>query len=501
MSSIKALASQTVWYGFSTIASRFLNYLLTPLLTYLLSDAAGVRNYGELTILYAAIAFANVLFTHGMETAYFRFSHMEGVDKKELYRTSLTSLLVSTLVLAGIGWLFRGQIAHFFGLAPHPEYITFCLWIIAFDTLAALPFAYLRGEGRPKRYAFIKVAGILVNIVCTVWVIGFGPQFVQENPGSFYARWTAPFTATGLLLLCNLAASAVTFSLLFREWKGFRFKIDPVLWRKVLGYALPFVIIGLGGMVNETLDRILLQRLLPMSAGEAKEHVAIYSSVYKLAILITLFIQAFRMAAEPFFFKEAGNSKAPATYAKVMHWFVITLCAALLGTVLFLDGWQYMIGPAYRSGLGVVPILLWANVALGIYYNLSVWYKNTGNLGWGTVITLIGAAITLVFNIALIPHWGILAAAWATFACYFTMMLLSFFLGQKYYPIPYSMRATGSYLLLALALQAVHTLAGGYLPAGSRLLLGAGLYALFFFAVLKREKAMLKRLPVIGKWL
>ena len=185
MSSIKALASQTVWYGFSNIASRFLNYLLTPLLTYLLSDAAGMRNYGELTILYAAIAFANVLFTHGMETAYFRFSHMEGVDKGELYRTSLTSLLVSTVVLAGLGYLFRQPIAHFFGLAPHPEYITFCLWIIAFDTLAALPFAYLRGEGRPKRYAFIKVAGILVNIVCTVWGNWFWSAVCTGKWGQF----------------------------------------------------------------------------------------------------------------------------------------------------------------------------------------------------------------------------------------------------------------------------------------------------------------------------
>ncbi len=501
MSSIKALASQTVWYGFSTIASRFLNYLLTPLLTYLLSDAAGLRNYGELTILYAAIAFANVLFTHGMETAYFRFSHLEGVDKGELYRTSLTSLLVSTLLLAGTGYLLRQPVAHFFGLSEHPEYITFCLWIIAFDTLAALPFAYLRGEGRPKRYAFIKVAGIFVNIACTVWAIGFGPQFAAQNPGGFYAQWSAFFTPTGLLLLCNLAASATTFLLLFREWKGFRPKIDPVLWRKVLGYALPFVIIGLGGMVNETLDRILLQRLLPLAAGEAKQQVAVYSAAYKLAILITLFIQAFRMAAEPFFFKEAGSKKAPETYARVMHWFVITLCAALLGTVLFLDAWQYMVGPAYRSGLGVVPLLLWANVALGIYYNLSVWYKNTGKLGWGTAITLIGAAITLVLNIALIPYWGIWAAAGATFACYFTMMLLSFFLGQKHYPIPYKLRATGSYLLLALALQTVQHIAGNYLPASGRLLLGAGLYALFFFAVLRREKAMLKRLPVVGKWL
>lgn len=499
MASLKALASQTVWYGLSNIASRFLNYLLTPLLTYLLADASGMQHYGELTILYAAIAFANVIFTYGMETAYFRFSHQQEVDRESLYQTSLSSLVFSTLGLCGLLWLFRQPIANFFELAAFPYYITWCLWIIAFDTLAALPFARLRQESRPRRYAFVKVAGILVNIGCTVWAIGYGPRYIATHPESLYARWAAPYTATGLLLLCNLAASAFTFLLLFPEWKGLRFRVDKVLWGKVLAYALPFVIIGLGGMVNETMDRILLQKLLPGTKEAAKQTVAIYSANYKLAIFITLFIQAFRMAAEPFFFREAGNENAFKTYARVMNWFVITLCLALLTTVLFLDVWKYMLGAEYRSGLGVVPILLWANICLGIYYNLSVWYKNTGKLQYGTAITLIGAGVTLALNALFIPRFGMWAAAWATFAAYFSMVLLSWLWGKKLYPVPYDLRRIGGYLVVALVLQTIHLFLRPHLSSVLLIIEGAVLFVVFLLFVFWREKAGLARMPVVGK--
>lgn len=500
MASLKALASQTVWYGLSNIASRFLNYLLTPLLTYLLADASGMQHYGELTILYAAIAFANVIFTYGMETAYFRFSNQKDVNREALYQTSLSSLLFSTLGLCGILYLFRQPVAAFFELSAFPYYITWCLWIIAFDTLAALPFARLRQEGRPRRYAFVKVSGILVNIVCTVWAIGYGPRYIAAHPESLYARWAAPYTATGLLLLSNLAASAFTFLMLFPEWKSLRFRIDAALWKKVLAYALPFVIIGLGGMVNETIDRILLQKLLPGTQEAAKQTVAIYSANYKLAIFITLFIQAFRMAAEPFFFREAGAENAHKTYARVMNWFVITLCLALLTTVLFLDVWKYMVGAPYRSGLGIVPILLWANVCLGIYYNLSVWYKNTGKLGYGTAITLIGAAVTLVLNVLFIPRFGMWAAAWTTFAAYFVMVVLSWVWGQKFYPVPYDLKRVGSYLGMALLLQMVHLFMRGHLSKPVLLVEGVALFGVFLFFVFWKEKEGLGRMPVVGKW-
>ncbi len=500
MASLKALASQTVWYGLSNIASRFLNYLLTPLLTYLLADASGMQHYGELTILYSAIAFANVVFTYGMETAYFRFSHREEINKESLYQTALSSLVFSTLGLGFLLCLLRQPMADFLDLSLFPQYLVWCVWIIGFDTLSALPFARLRQEGRPRRYAFVKVAGILVNILCTLWVIGYGPRYIAANPDSFYAQWSAQYTATGLLLLCNLAASAATFLLLFPEWKGLHFRVDKLLWRKILGYALPFIIIGLGGMVNETLDRILLQKLLPGTEEHAKQTVAIYSANYKLAIFITLFIQAFRMAAEPFFFREAGNENAPKTYARVMNWFVITLCLALLTTVLFIDVWKYMVGAPYRTGLGFVPVLLWANVCLGIYYNLSVWYKNTGKLQYGTIITLIGAGITLGFNFLLIPHWGPWASAWTTLLCYFTMMLLSARWGQKFYPVPYDIKRIGGYIGLALALHLTHAFVRNHLHGVWLLAEGVALFGVFLFFVFKREKESIARFPVVGKF-
>ncbi len=501
MASLKALAGQTLWYGGSNIAAKFLNYLLTPLLTYLLADASGRQHYGELTVLYAAISFANVVFTYGLETAYFRFSHREGIDRRSLFETSFASLLGSTLVLGALLYAFRVPIAEFFGLKAYPEYITWSLGIIAFDTLAALPFARLRQESRPKRYAFVKVAGIFVNIALTVWAIGYGPRYAAAHPQSAYAVWASQYTATGLLLLANLAASGATFLLLFPEWKGFRFRVDGTLWRTVLAYALPFVVIGLGGMVNETLDRILLQKLLPVSEKAAKQVVGIYSANYKLAIFITLFIQAFRMAAEPFFFRESAGANAPQTYARVMKWFVITLCLAFLGTVLFLDAWKYLVGPSFRGGLGVVPILLAANIALGIYYNLSVWYKITGKLRWGTGITLFGAALTLVLNAAFIPRYGMWASAWATLICYTSMMVLSYVSGQRYYPVPYALKRLGLYLGAAFGLYFLHRGLGAVLPnAGLRLLAGAVLLGAFLVLVGKGERDELKRFPVVGRW-
>jgi O-antigen/teichoic acid export membrane protein len=501
MASLKALAGQTIWYGGSNIAARFLNYLLTPLLTYLLSDASGLRHYGELTVLYTAISFANVIFTYGMETAYFRFSSREDVDRKRLFETSFGSLILSTLLLGAILYALRIPIANYIGLDAYPVYISWCIGIIAFDTLAALPFARLRQESRPRRYAFVKVAGILVNIILTVWAIGYGPRYIASHPQSTYAVWSSHYTATGLLILANLAASGATFLLLLPEWKSFRFRIDSGLWKTVLAYALPFIIIGMGGMVNETLDRFLLLKLLPGGEEAAKQTVAVYSANYKLAIFITLFIQAFRMAAEPFFFREAAGKNAPQTYARVMNWFVLTLCIAFLGTVLFLDAWKYMVGPSYRSGLGVVPILLAANVALGIYYNLSVWYKITGKLRWGTVITLWGAALTLVLNALFIPRYGMWASAWATFACYATMMVLSYFLGQKYYPVPYGIRKLSMYLGAAALLFAIHTAFGQILSTPGRLLTGVVLMLAFLMLLVRTERKELQRFPVIGRFL
>ena len=501
MASLKKLAGETIWYGLSNIAAKLLNQILTPIITYILKSPRQVADLGDFSVLYACISFVNVVYTYGLETAYFRFA-AGGTDQRKLFQTTFSSILVSTAVLSALLIGFSVPIANFVGLDSHPEYITWCVLFIAVDTLAAIPFAMLRQEGRPRKYAFVRVSGITVNIFCTLFFIAWSPGYVAAHAGSSYAQWYHTNTNAGFLLLPNLAGSVVTFLLLYREWGSYRFGFDKALWRKVIAYSSPMIIVGLGGMVNETIDRIMLRKLLPVDSEHERMAVAIYSNNYKLAIFITLFIQAFRMSAEPFFFSQAADKDAPKTYARVMKWFVITLCSAFLFTSLFLDGWKYFIGPSYRAGLGVVPILLAANVALGIYYNLSVWYKITDKMYLGTIITLIGAAITLVLNFAFIPTYGMYACAWATLAAYGSMMVISYFMGQRYFPVPYNVRKLLAYLavmlLLFFAEQGVMYLTGIILI---RLLAGAGLMLLFILLVINAEKKELQGMPLIGKWI
>lgn len=505
MASLKNLAGQTIWYGLSNIAAKLLNVLLTPLLTYVLHTTRGVADFGDFSVIYAGISFANVVFTYGMETAFFRFSSKE-IDRDKLYQTSLSSLLISTVILSSILIYYRDALANYALFPGHGEYISLAVLIIATDTLAAIPFARLRQEGRPRKYAFTRVAGILITIFLTTLFIAFSPSWVQAHPASTYAHWYAGYTNPALILIANLAGSLTTFLLLFQEWKCFRLRIDIALWREILKYSAPFIIIGLGGMVNETLDRIMLLRLQHTDIESAKVAVGIYGANYRISIFITLFIQAFRMAAEPFFFAQSTDKNAPRTYAKVMKWFVITLCFAFLFTSLFLDIWKYMVSGVYRSGLGVVPILLYANLALGIYYNLAVWYKISAQLKWGIIITLIGASLTLIINFLFIPTYGMWACAWATFICYTSMMVISYFTGQHYFPVPYPTKKLLSYIgvmsiLFFIQKGIYHMSIDWNHGAIVRLCSGAILMACFIRLVWVIERKELAKFPVIGKYL
>lgn len=501
MASLKQLAGQTVWYGLSNIAAKLLNQLLTPIITYMLNNPSGMVDYGNFSMIYAGISFFNIVYTYGLETAYFRFA-AGGTDKNKLFQTTFSSLLISTVVLSGILIYFRQPISDFIGLGTHSEYIIWCVLIMAADTMAAIPYARLRQEGRPKKYAFTRVAGIFVNILLTVWLVAYCPGHVAAHPHTGFAVWYAQYTPVGFLIMANLAQSVVTFLLLYKEWGGYRFGFDKKLWQKILTYCWPMLIVGMGGMVNETMDRLMLPKLLPMDAEAAKTQLAIYVANYKIAIFITLFIQAFKMSAEPFFFGQAGNKNAPGTYARVMKWFVVTLCMAFLFTALYIDLWQYFVASKYRSGLGVVPILLAANIALGIYYNLSVWYKITDRMYMGMLITLAGAAVTIGLNVAFIPTYGMYACAWATLAAYAVMMVLSYILGQRYYPVPYATGKLLSYIAIMLALYAVQQGVVALTDSVVLHLLSATvLMAAFVGAVLVRERHELAGMPAIGKWL
>jgi O-antigen/teichoic acid export membrane protein len=498
--SIKKLAGQTIWYGLSNIAAKFLNQLLTPIITYVLNNPSGMVDYGNFSIIYSSIAFINVIYTYGMETAYFRFSANKENNQQTLFQTAFSSLLISSVIFSAILIFYRQELSGLIGLGGHSEYITWAVLVIAVDTMAAIPFARLRQEGRPRKYAFVRLAGIVANIVLTVYFLAYYPSH-RGGPDSAFERWYAANTNVGFLILANLAQAIVTFLLLASEWKEFRFKFDAVLWRKVAVYSAPMVIVGLGGMVNETFDRIMLGELLPGTDAVKKIAVAIYAANYKLAIFITLFIQAFRMSAEPFFFSQAADKNAPRTYARVMKWFVIVLCIAFLFTGLYIDVWRYFIHKSYWAGLGVVPILLGANVCLGIYYNLSVWYKITDKMYWGMIITLIGAAVTLYLNFTFIPAYGMYACAWATFAAYASMMVVSYCVGQKYFPVPYNVRKLIAYLGVMMFLYCMQQ---GVIYMTDilviRLITASILMFLFFLLVGKAEKKELAGMPVIGKW-
>lgn len=459
-----------------------------------------MQDYGDYSLLYAWIALVNIVFTYGFETGYFRFANKTGTDRHTLFQTSFGSLLISSLLLSGLLVLFREPIAAFLGL-DYPKYIAWCAAIIGLDALTTIPFARLRLEGRPRKYALIKLSGILLNIVFTVFFLVYLPGLAEKFPDSLAGWFYRSNSHVGFLIMANLLQNMVVFLLLFKEWRIFNFKIDPKLWKAVFRYSSPMIFIGLAGMINEVLDRQFLARLLPMSEADAKRVVGIYSANYKLSIFITLFIQAFRMAAEPFFFNNAAQKNAPALYARVMKWFVITMAVAFLFTALFLDIWQYLIGEAYRSGLGIVPILLAANICLGIYYNLSIWYKLTDNMRMGLYITLVGTVITLLGNYGFIPEYGMYAAAWSTFACYFSMMIMAWALGQKYYPVPYPIRRIALYLGSMLGLFFLHTLLGSTVPVWANVLSGLMAMAMFLFLVVRMERRELGGMPAVGKYL
>jgi O-antigen/teichoic acid export membrane protein len=497
LSGIKNLAGQTLWYGASSIAARFLNYLLTPYLTKMMFTDA----YGEMSILYAAIPFLNVIFTYGLETAYFRYASTKE-QHEEVYNTASISLLFSTSVLTTLLILFNKQFAILLRIPDHPEYFTYSALIIAFDALGTLAFAKLRYEGRPVKFASVRIAGIVINIASVFFFLSVCPKLYEQNPNSFIHTFYKPEYKVGYVIIANLISAVATFLLLSKEIFSFKWKFNGKLWKNIILYSSPLILAGFAGMINETFDRIMLGWWSSAPTEKAKlAEVGIYGACYKLSILITLFIQAFRMGAEPFFFKQAQGQQPQKIYARVMKFFVIVICFMFLAVVLFIDVWRYFIDPRYWSGLRVVPILLLANMFLGIYYNLSIWYKLSNKTMAGAWITVIGALITLVINFVFIPRFGYMACAWATFFCYGSMMVVSFAWGQKAYRIPYAWRKLVAYMVICVGLYGLYVLFQNF-GLGLWANRGFSLVLLFLFTllILNVERKEIQRLPFIGKF-
>jgi O-antigen/teichoic acid export membrane protein len=501
LSGIKKLAGQTLWYGVPTITSRFLGYLMNLSLPLIFAQPSVTA---DLTQVYAIIPFLNVLFTYGLETAYFRFS--QDIDKDRLYNTLSVSLIASTIFFTALLLLFKDTIAGWANLDKHPEYITWMAGIIFFDAISTLAFARLRQENRPKRYAFARIVGVLMNILVVVLFLGVIPKYAKENPNTFLGTFYNKDVGIGYYLIGNLAGSILTFLILRKEFAQIRFRFDPILWKKVLHYASPLIIVGMGGMINDMLSRLIYQHVVDLPEKQAKTELGIFGNIYRLAVLITIMIQAFRMAAEPFFFNQSKEENAPRTYARIMKFFVIACCFMFLFISLYIDvvGWFFeaIDRPAWVEGLEIVPLLALGNIFLGIYYNLSIWYKLKHKNMLGAVITIGGAVITIVLNILLIPKYHYLGAAIATFCCYLFMMITSYILGQKYYPVPYARKKLIAYLVLVLVIYGIHR-GLVYLWDNNwfNLAVATLLLALFSLFVIKIERKELEKMPVLNRFL
>ncbi len=428
---LKRLAGETAIYGLGTIIPRLLNYLLVPFYTYLVFNQT---EYGQITELYSYVAVLVVFLTFGLETAYFRYANNHSNPQK-VFNTGVQFIVIMALAFVVLVALFLNPLSEWMGYASHPEYIMMLAFIVAMDAIAALPFAWLRFHRKARIFSAIRVASVVINISSNVLLLVVFPRILAPETVHYFPYYLT--SNVGLVFVSNVIASLATLIMVLPVFKEFQPGGDFVLLKKLLKYSLPILIIGLAGMINEVADKLLMRHLLP-NPDTAESQLGIYGANYKLAVLMMLFIQMFRYAFEPFFFAEEKNKNSKLIYARVMNWFVAFTWLIFLGVTLYIDVFKYFVGPAFREGLIIVPVILAAKMFLGIFYNLSVWYKLTNKTFYGALIAIFGAAITIALNIIFIPKYGYIGAAWANFACYLTMMLISFFWGRKVYPVPYN---------------------------------------------------------------
>lgn len=453
---VKKLAQQTAIYGLSSILARFLNYALVPIQTRVFHP----DQFGVVTQFFAYTGFLNILFTYGMETAFFRYAnHKE--DQKQVYDTGLASMIFTSCMFAAIIILFRFPIADLMQFSGHTEYVTMLALILALDALVTIPFARLRQENRPLRFATFKIISISINVVLNVfflivcpWILS-NASFASLHP--FINMVYQPAFGVGYIFIANLVASAFTVLVMGQYFFIRHWHINTKLLKEMLRYTWPLIIVGLAGMGNELMSRVLLTRRWNGSYEEAIHALGVFGACYKMSLLMTLFVQAYRMAAEPFFFGESKKLNPQLTYARTMNYFVIFCGFIFLLVVLFIDFFKRIfMSPEYFDGVRVVPVLLLASFFLGVYYNLTIWYKLTNKNFAGSLIAFGGLIITLILNWWWIPLYGYYGSSWVTFICYGGMMVVSYFLGQKYYPVPYDVLRFIVYVGLAVGFYFLH---------------------------------------------
>lgn len=443
-SPLKKLLGQTAIYGVSSILGRAINFALIPIYTAVLSTS----DYGVISELYAYVGFFFVLYLLGLETAYFRFSNKDGADEKDIFNSTQTTVLISSLIISGGLILLSTPIANILQIEGQEIFIIWLAIIMAIDSIVAIPFAQLRFYNQAKKYASIKMINIFLNVGINLFFYIFCRDIYNVDYLSelkpFVDKIYYPEFGAGYIILANLIANALYIPMLYKSFLNWKFSFNSEKVKPLLKYSYPLMFAAMAGIVNETLDRGFLKFLTPegMYPGLSNQAVVgIYSACYKLSIFMSLGIQAFRYAAEPFFFSQAKDKKSPELFSTIMNWFVIVGLFVFLFISLNLDWIAPIVirGESFRAGLAIVPILLLANLFLGMYYNLSIWFKLSEKTHWGTILAVIGAVITVVGNVALIPHIGYMGSAYTTLACYFMMVLVSYIAGQKHYPVPYQL--------------------------------------------------------------
>lgn len=483
MSVFKKLFQQTFIYGLATVLPRALAIILVPLYTSVMMPS----EFGVYATIMSYIILGNVLLSYGMETAFFRFINKHERDKKMVQSTALSCLTLTSLLFLVVAMVFRVPLANLIEFKV--QYVTYALLILVLDALVILPFAWFRANEKPMRYAVVKILNVCINLGFNLFFFLALPTLVTDNSDSF---WNSIYTEENKVVyvfISNVIASGCTLLMVAPLYVRIGFALHRPLLKQMLRYAFPVLIAGIAFSINEAFDKILLKYLLPENSAEAE--VGVYAACYKLGVFMTLFATAFRLGIEPFFFNHAKSENAKTTYATITKYFTIFGSAILLVVVVYIDILKRLLiaDPEYWIALQIVPIILLANLCLGIYHNLSVWYKVTDRTHFGAYISIVGALITLALNFILIPMMSYLGSAIATLAAYGTMMVLSYYFGRKYYRIPYNLKKMGSYLLLSI----VFSYLSFYVFEGN-IALGSALLLVFLLLVFFSEKNQLKRI-------
>ncbi|MDD3321790.1 MAG: polysaccharide biosynthesis C-terminal domain-containing protein [Paludibacter sp.] len=446
---MKKLAKETAIYGVSSILGKFLNWLLVPLYTYVLESSA---EYGIVTNLYAWTALLLVILTYGMETGFFRFANKNKDDAGRVYSTTLIAVGFTSLIFAVLCVFFSSEIGSAIGYTQHPEYISMLGIVVAMDAFGSIPFAYLRYKNRPIKFAGLKLLMIFSNIFFNLFFLIICPWLALKAP-SLIDWFYNPNYGVGYVFVANLLSTTLVTLALIPEVFVVKFTFDKVLLKKMLQYSLPLLVLGVAGIMNQTLDKILFPFLMPGKAGAAE--LGIYGATSKIAMVMLMFTQAFRYAYEPFIFAQHKDKNSLEAYADAMKFFVIFSLLIFLGMVLYLDIFKYIIQHDYWAGLNVVPIVLFSFIFQGIFFNLSLWYKLTDKTMYGAWFSILGTVIIVIGNIILVPLFSYTGSAWSAFVCYLVIMLVSYYFGQKHMPIKYDLKTIGLYTGITIVLYVI----------------------------------------------